>query len=644
MNRVVLSFLVFISTLALQAQVNLDSLYRVWEDPSQSDSVRVAAYKAFIWEGYLFSDPDSAAALTRAMHEYAETYNYPKARNQANTLDAIVYEMKGDYSSAIDCIQKSLEGSREIDDKWGISENQIVMGVMYDEQGDYPRALEHYNLALSIDEEIGNKEGIAMGLNNIGNIYSFQENDSTALEYYLRALAIDEELGVAQGVATELINIGAIYKSQGKMDQALEFFERALEINTEIGDNDGIAGALKQLGSFYITHDSTLRALHYYERALEVYQQLGSKRGEAAMKKSIGQVYLVQGKVQLALDLCHESLVGAEEIGALTEQSEACKCLYMAYKSIENNSKALEYHEKWIDVKNSIYNEENTKKLTRLHMQYEFDKKEAATKAEQEKKDAIAVQELRRQKLVRNGFMGGFAVVLLFAGVFLVQRNRIGKEKERSEELLLNILPEETAKELKEKGRSDAQLIEKVTVLFTDFKGFTALSEKLSPEALVKDLHECFSAFDRICEKYGIEKIKTIGDAYMAAGGLPTPNSTHAQDVVKAALEMSEFVEKGKRQKIESGEPFFEIRIGVHTGPVVAGIVGIKKFQYDIWGDTVNTASRMESSGEVGKVNVSQTTYEQLKEHSEFAFTFRGEVQAKGKGMLAMYFVEGGKS
>ncbi len=182
----------------------------------------------------------------------------------------------------------------------------------------------------------------------------------------------------------------------------------------------------------------------------------------------------------------------------------------------------------------------------------------------------------------------------------------ITKEKERSEQLLLNILPEEVAEELKAKGEAEAVQIDHVSVLFTDFKGFTALSEQVTPKQLVHDLHECFSAFDRICEQNGLEKIKTIGDAYMAAGGLPVPNSTHAMDTIKAAMAMRDFIAEGKARKIAAGLPFFEIRIGIHTGPVVAGIVGVKKFSYDIWGDTVNTASRMESSGEPGHVNISE--------------------------------------
>lgn len=213
-------------------------------------------------------------------------------------------------------------------------------------------------------------------------------------------------------------------------------------------------------------------------------------------------------------------------------------------------------------------------------------------------------------------------------------------ERDRSESLLLNILPSEIAEELKYNGQAEAKKLDQVTVLFTDFKGFTQYSEKVSPEALVEDLHESFTAFDEIMAKHGVEKIKTIGDAYMAAGGLPTPNDTHPQDVLEAAFEICDFIEKGKAKKIKNGLPYFEIRIGIHTGPVVAGIVGVKKFSYDIWGDTVNTAARMESSGQEGKVNISQTTYELVKEMSNYSFQSRGQVKAKGKGEMEMFFVE----
>ena len=254
-------------------------------------------------------------------------------------------------------------------------------------------------------------------------------------------------------------------------------------------------------------------------------------------------------------------------------------------------------------------------------------------------KEEIAQKTLDRQILVRNIFMCGCSLLLIFSGVFFVQRNKIKKGKKLSDELLLNILPYSIAEELKSKGNAESKLIDEVTVLFTDFKGFTQLSEQFTPQELVAEINVCFSAFDQIMTKHNVEKIKTIGDSYMAAGGLPSSNNTHAEDVIRAALEIQQFMAGYKKAREEAGKLFFEIRIGIHSGPVVAGIVGIRKFAYDIWGDTVNTASRMETSGEVGKVNVSESTYSLTQDL--FSYTYRGQIAAKGKGEISMYFVEG---
>lgn len=211
-------------------------------------------------------------------------------------------------------------------------------------------------------------------------------------------------------------------------------------------------------------------------------------------------------------------------------------------------------------------------------------------------------------------------------------------EKKKSDDLLLNILPEEVAEELKLNGNANAKEFDEVTVMFTDFKGFTQISEKLSPEELVAEIHTCFKAFDEIITSHNIEKIKTIGDSYMCAGGLPIKNKTHAIDVVNAAIEIQQFMLNHLQLRKNEGKEVFEIRIGIHTGTVVAGIVGVKKFAYDIWGDTVNTASRLESSGEPGKINISSTTYEIIKD--KYKCTYRGKINAKNKGEIDMYFVD----
>ncbi|MBS1538746.1 MAG: hypothetical protein JST20_13495 [Bacteroidetes bacterium] len=221
----------------------------------------------------------------------------------------------------------------------------------------------------------------------------------------------------------------------------------------------------------------------------------------------------------------------------------------------------------------------------------------------------------------------------------LVEKNSIiSIEKDRSDKLLLNILPAEVAEELKIKGTADAKHFDDVTVLFTDFISFTTVSESLTPQELVDELHECFKSFDEIITKYNIEKIKTIGDAYLAVCGLPVSDKKHAENVVNAALEIRDFM---KKRRLNLGEKTFEVRIGVNSGSVVAGIVGVKKFAYDIWGDTVNTAARMEQNSEAGKINISETTYALVKD--KFTCEYRGEIDAKNKGMLKMYFVEARK-
>jgi len=212
-------------------------------------------------------------------------------------------------------------------------------------------------------------------------------------------------------------------------------------------------------------------------------------------------------------------------------------------------------------------------------------------------------------------------------------------EKEKTEALLANVLPKNTASEIMEKGKATKIKYNFVTVLFSDIQGFTKIAEEMNPEVLIDELDKFFFHFDSVVEKYGIEKIKTIGDAYMCAGGIPEKNRTNPVEIILAALEMKAYMTNLKETSQLEGMKYWDIRIGIHTGTVVAGVVGQKKLSYDIWGDTVNTASRMESSGEAGKINISGTTYEFVKEF--FTCEYRGKMPVKYKGELEMYFVDG---
>lgn len=231
-------------------------------------------------------------------------------------------------------------------------------------------------------------------------------------------------------------------------------------------------------------------------------------------------------------------------------------------------------------------------------------------------------------------FIGVGALIFLMFYYFVRQKQYF---QQRTDELLLNILPGEIPTELKETGVTQAKDFNSVTVLFTDFENFTSIAERMSAQELVNEIHYCYSAFDQIITSHGLEKIKTIGDSYMCVAGVPVERETHAVDAVRAALEINVFIEMEKYKRQAHGQTWFNIRIGLHSGPVVAGIVGLKKFAYDIWGDTVNIASRLESSGEPGKVNISGSTYDLVGDH--FACQYRGKIEAKHKGEIDMYFV-----
>lgn len=271
----------------------------------------------------------------------------------------------------------------------------------------------------------------------------------------------------------------------------------------------------------------------------------------------------------------------------------------------------------------------------------------------QEKENALMETELRAALQTNLMYLIAgiagivFLLALLFYSRYRAKRkaNRtlegknklIQLERERSDELLLNILPASIATELKEKGKAKAQKFDEVTVLFSDFINFTSIAEQMEPEELVEELDKCFKAFDFIISQYDdIEKIKTIGDAYMCASGLDERRSL-PNSLVKAALEMQQFLDEQRLERSRISKPYFQARIGVHTGSVVAGVVGVKKFAYDIWGDTVNTAARVESNGQAGRVNISETTYRLVK--YKFECEYRGKVEAKNKGVIDMYFV-----
>ncbi len=608
-------------------------------------------------------------------------YNLSDALSESNPDEGIEYGQQG------------LEICKKMN--WKLMQAKIyhAIGLNHLYKSDYNKALEYYTETLKLYEELGDKRNIAGGYNNIGNVYHRQSNDKKALEYYIMALNLAEEAGIKQFAANITANMGNIYSNLKDHEKALECFIKSASYFEEMGDQYSIAGITGAIGAVYLklgdyskaqeylsqalelsenggykltarfaaldmgsTYQSMKKytmAAKYFQMSLRLAEDLGDESGKAETLSNIAGLYIEivrhtgstknqdgesvddgfipKGRNALlsaTISNLQNSLAIAKEIQAFNIMLRCYDLMIDAYRLSGDYRKAMEASDNYHAIKDSIFSQENKEEILKMAMKNEYDRQRLADSLQNVEAKKIAAIKLQRQKTFTYSGIGVALVLSVLAF-------SIAKERKKSDKLLLNILPSEVATELKKKGESDAQMFDNVTVLFTDFVGFTKVSERLSPQELVHELHECFKAFDEIMGRYSMEKIKTIGDAYLAVCGLPTADEQHAEKVINAAIEIKNFM-VDRHQHF--GDRTFEMRIGVHTGPVVAGIVGVKKFAYDIWGDTVNTASRMESSGEPGKINISQTTYELVQD--KFTCTYRGELEAKNKGKLRMYFVE----
>ena len=612
------------------------------------------------------------------------------------------YDNKSEYSKSLLCYNEALRIFEELDYRKGIAIVTDNIGNVYADKSDYPRALEYYSKALKMDEEIGNKEWIATVTCNIGTIYQQQSNYPEALEYFFKALEIDEEMGNTQSAANDNGNIGNVYMQQSDYSKALEYYFKQLKIVEEIGEKLGVVSVTSNIGSVYCDGLKDYgKSLEYFFRALKAAEELGNKYCAATNVANVGYVYRFQHNYPQAVAWHFKALQMFEDIGDKNDESDVLRYIGSDYidiatwhggmsgtaristgtdlyvmpfrldsliphsrpallhKAVECLDKAividmelhdlnalkrcysalstadsllgdykgaLDAHIKYTNLKDSIFSKDNTIKIARLEMQ----KKQQADslKAEQGKQ----VAELRYRAQRSYTYIGAAGIIALLAfSVFIV------KERRKSDRLLLNILPAEVANELKANGSAPAKHFDHVTVLFTDFVGFTQASARMKPQMLIEELDTCFKRFDEITAKYKVEKIKTIGDAYLAVCGLPTADPEHAKNIVKAAIEINAFMQD---RLAKLGNSTFDVRIGIHSGSVVAGIVGVRKFAYDIWGDTVNTAARMEQNSEPGKINISATTYELVK--GKFSCTCRGEIEVKGKGGMLMYYMSAG--
>jgi class 3 adenylate cyclase/predicted metal-dependent HD superfamily phosphohydrolase len=529
--------------------------------------------------------------------------------------------------------ERAVALSSQLSDSSLIADAWLQLAVVQVNTSNYNDGIDNALKAYHIFEKEKDDSNCAYAANIMGNAYVGAGYKEQALEWYKTSLVYGEKTNNEFKIAVALFGIGNIEYDLKMYDSAATHYKRCETLFLKLGKNREATAALLTRANIIFEKGLYYESLQLLLGMQKDIEALNDNYFMGYFHQQTGACYRELKKYQESFANQYLALGYFAKIKGMSNIRDVYNDIAKTHFAAGNPDSAYLYLSKYIKLNDSLFTSENSAKIAEMQTKFES--------VEKDKKllesDILIQQQSNHKTLLLIG-LGLTLVLAVIAGLSYRRKRRdnllIAKEKKKSDELLLNILPVETAEELKQFGSAKARSFDMVTVMFTDFKDFTTMSEKLSAVELVTEINECFVAFDKIMEKHGIEKIKTIGDAYLAAGGLPTPKATHAIDVVSAAIEIQEFIRQQKKKKGDMG---FDIRIGIHSGPVVAGIVGIKKFAYDIWGDTVNTASRMESSGVAGKINISSATYELVKDH--FRCVPRGKVSAKGKGEIEMYFI-----
>ncbi len=491
----------------------------------------------------------------------------------------------------------------------------------------------------------------------LGKAY-LRKDTEVAMDYAKKAFQQATDVNNSGMAASAAYLVAQAYERERRDRNTEVWLKSCLQYAKQAGDADLIIKSVDKRSRLATKDRNYRRAYEINREAFDYFSEKGRSISELEQKYALQKAALEKEKAKLEAEIQRlaeeKETINSDKNRLEARQQQLLRAKEQVEREITAKEERLatvaEQKEQAEEL--AKQREQEYKQLSREALEKEAQLE--AARADQAEAQLLAERNQRKAERTRKliTLIAVIAVALVLLALSLYSRFRASRrakqtleeknqeiqaEQKRSDRLLLNILPAPIAYELKHTGRAKARRYDEATVLFIDFKNFTRISEQLEPEDLVEELHRCFKAFDEIVSRYkDIEKIKTIGDAYMCASGL-NERRTLPHNIVKAALEMQEFLEEERHKRSREGKPSFSARVGIHTGPVVAGVVGEKKFAYDIWGDTVNIAARMESKSEEGRVNISETTFRLVK--YQFDCEYRGKVQAKNKGAIDMYFV-----
>ncbi len=558
--------------------------------------------------------------------------------NAGLLLDRIYYFDRNElYQAQNKLLLEIYNASKAINYDIGIIESSYRLGQNYTFQTNGSKAIEYFFISLKKSEQSNKLNFIARSKMGIGLIYYSQNNWLKAIEFFKGSLIINKKIKQERMIATQQYLIAASLSANSDFINARLYLDSAYLIKLKIKDSSGINECKLVMGDIFKGLNQIDSAFYYYQSLLPIFIKQKESIPISFIYSSMADIWYSRAKYNIAHENAKKAYYYSTLIPYPLPKLKACEILYKINKALKDYKTAIIYFDEYNLFKDSIENNDFAAEISVAQVTHDFEKEQAALKTEQEKKELKYDIELKNITF-KQYILSAIAIIsLLFVIIIIFAYRTVSKQKKISEDLLLNILPKETVNELKKFGKSIPKNHKEVTIMFSDIKNFSHIAESLTPENVVEMLDTYFKQFDIILEKYGVEKIKTIGDAYMCVGGLSENDLNPAYNTLLVAFEFLKFNEIIASEMMDKYGHSFNFRIGIHTGNVVSGVVGLKKYSYDVWGDAVNIAARMEQSSIPGMINISGSTYNLVKNHHSL-FEHRGQLPIKNLGKIDMYF------
>lgn len=545
-----------------------------------------------------------------------------------------VYNSTGDLDSALESYVRSWELFTELGDVPGRARIRGNIGLIHATHADYPLALDSFLTALQLHTEIGDTEGVARTSNNIGNVYRQLADYPKALRYLMDALETYESVGNTSGIARTLTNIGGVHNDSSEYELELDYYKRSIELFQNMGDEAGLARVRGLIGAVLGHLKRFDEAEKELEASIELTEALGMHTSRCSQIGSMATILEHTGRYAEALIVCEKQRVLADQIGLPSELLQATITSSKIYSKIGQSDRAQTQLHEALDISEKLGEVGTT---ARILLQLS------------EMEDTVgshnALIYLRRHRELEHGLLGQQKQRQL--AILEIER-RISEERKLHAQyrtLLSQIMPESAVKRIVAGEEIIVDSYQECSVLFLDIVGFTGIAGSIPPQELISLLNDVFGLCDDIVEQHGLTKIKTIGDAYMAIAvgdESETKRLDHVVASANVAIHMMQALQQIPQLVTASSLP--RARIGIHCGPVVAGVIGKKRSQFDVWGDAVNVASRMESTGETGKIHISDTFQQALAKSSNstaYSMLERGAIEIKGKGSMNTFWLEG---